>query len=164
MWHLRSLLLIGSTLISCSSRTTTVQAIDQEKIKEEVLAIHNASLRAHWERDPYYFIQNLSDDYITVSNAEIKKPTKDEIFSIFSNYLSKTTFLEYRDTHDPIIGYSADGSVAWLIAQVQVTGLRTNETNQMDTIRFKSAHISVFERQNEKWIRKTNVSTSVSLK
>ena len=152
-----TMILLSLAFLSCSAPSNEA-TVDTEKIRQEILAIHENSIQAHWDKNPAFFIKNLAEDYVTVSRGEIKKQTSDEIFIRFNNYLSKTDFLEYKDTHEPIVGFSKDGSVAWIIVQVQVTGLQKNEENKTDTIKFKSAWISLFEKQNDVWMMKTNVS------
>ena len=75
-----------------------------------------------------------------------------------SDYLNNTTFTEYRDLQEPIIGFSKDGSVAWSIVQVKVAGKRTIENGAERDLDFTCAWITLYERQGDKWLRLTEVS------
>jgi hypothetical protein len=75
-----------------------------------------------------------------------------------SDYLDHTTFTEYRDLQEPIIGFSKDGSVAWSIVQVKVAGKRTLNDGTERDLDFTSAWITLYERHADKWIRLGEVS------
>ncbi len=134
---------------------------DFDAYREEILALHKGSIDAHLNRDVDFFTRNVVDDYVVVSRADIFFPTKEETRAQFSNYLNRTTFSEYRDLRDPIIGFSEDGSLAWSIVQVKVAGMQAGEDDQEQAINFKSAWINLFKREGNEWIRLSNVSNVV---
>ena len=132
---------------------------DFNKLKSEILEIHKQEIAAHWNKDVTFFNKNISEDYVSVSRGEIRQPSKDEIESNFSNYLDNTTFLEYRDLQEPIIGFSDDGSVAWSIVRVKVSGIRKMNDGTERELDFICAWITLYKRQNDKWIRLGEVSS-----
>ena len=100
----------------------------------------------------------MAKDYLFVQNGEIQRPQKDEITTKMSDYLNNTTFTEYRDLQQPIIGFSKDGSVAWSIVQVKVAGKRKMDDGTERDLDFTCACITLYERQEDKWIRVAEVS------
>jgi hypothetical protein len=132
---------------------------DLEALRSEISRFHKTLLDAHWEKDVEFFTQDLSEDFLTVSEGEIRKPTLDDIYTTTSNYLNNTTFTEYRYLREPTIGISKDGSMAWSIAQVSVVGTRNMEDSSERDVDFICRWITVFERQDGKWIRRTEVSS-----
>lgn len=141
------------TLIGCRSWPDLVV------LKSEILELHQATIDAHWNKDVDFFIRDISDDYFSVSDGEITHPTKEAIKTRFSGYLHSTTFTEYRDLREPIIGVSKDGSMAWSIVQVKVTGERTMDDGSIRNLDFICAWITLYERQDNQWIRLGEVST-----
>ena len=135
------------------------QNIDFAALKEEILALHKASIDAHLEKNIPFFTQDVSDDFVTVSRGDIYKPTKEETNTMFTNYLENTEFSEYRDVQEPIVGYSHDGSIAWTIVQVKVIGKRKMNDGTVADLDFTSSWIMLYERQGEKWIRLVNASS-----
>ena len=131
---------------------------DFAALKEEILALHKASIDAHIEKNIPFFTQDVSDEFITVSKGEIYKPTKEETNAMFTNYLENTEFSEYRDLQEPIIGFSKDGSVAWIIVKVKVTGKRKMKEEEVD-LDFVSSWIMLYERQGDKWVKLVNASS-----
>ena len=127
-------------------------------LKEEILALHKASLDAHLEKNIPFFTQNVSDKFISVSRGEINKPSKEETTTMFTNYLENTEFSVYRDLQEPIIGFSKDGSVAWSIVQVKVSG-KQKINEEEEYLDFISSWIMLYERQGDKWVKLVNASS-----
>ena len=132
---------------------------DPEALRMEIADFHKALLDAHLQKDVDFFVQNLSEDYLSVSGGEIMEPTVEEIHSRFSNYLNNTTFTEYRDLREPIIGLSKDGSIGWSIVQVKVAGRRKLEEGGEVELDFICAWITLFERRGDRWLRMGEVSS-----
>ncbi|MHA2298604.1 MAG: hypothetical protein ACXADA_21435 [Candidatus Hodarchaeales archaeon] len=132
---------------------------DFESLRSEILAYHNAFIEAHLNKNVDFFVQDIADEYFSVSYGEIRKPTKEEIKSLFTNYLNNTVFTEYRDLSEPIINFSEDGSMAWSLVQVKVKGKQTVENESERDLDFICAWITLYKRQDDKWIRLGEVSS-----
>ena len=147
------LALVTVTVIGCQSSP------DVDALRTEILELHKAAIEAHWNKDVNFFEKDISEDYFSVGHGEIHKPTKEEITAQFSSYLNNTTFTEYRDLREPMIGFSKDGSTAWSIVQVKVAGKRAMDDGSEQDLDFTCAWITLYERQGETWIRLGDVST-----
>jgi len=141
------------SLIGCQSSP------DFEALTEELSEIHKKFIAAHLEKNVDFFVQDLAEDYLFVARGEISHPTTEEIRSDMSDYLNNTKFSEYRDTQEPIIGFSKDGSLGWSIVRVKVAGKRTMEDGSERDTDFICAWITLFERQGDRWIRLGEVSS-----
>ena len=128
-------------------------------LSQEILDLHKTEIDAHLNKDVDFFVQDISEDYLAVSGGEIRKPTLEETRLKFSNYLNNTVFAEYRDLCEPIIGFSKDGSLAWSIVQVKIVGRRTMDDGSEMDLDFTCAWITLYERQDDKWMRLADVST-----
>ena len=128
-------------------------------LSQEILDLHKTEIDAHLNKDVDFFVQDISEDYLAVSGGEIREPTLEETRLKFSNYLNNTVFAEYRDLCEPIIGFSKDGSLAWSIVQVKVVGRRTMDDGSERDLDFTCAWITLYERQDDKWMRLADVST-----
>jgi len=150
--------LIGFVLIAILLIFTGCkESPDQDKIREEILDLHKATIDAHLNKDVNFFVKDISDDYFSVGNGEIRYPAKNEISERFSNYLESTTFTNYKDLQEPVIGFSEDGTIAWSIVQVNVAGTRTMDDGESD-FDYTFAWITLYSRQGDKWIRLGEVS------
>ena len=132
---------------------------DFEAMKAEILDIHEKFIEAHLEKNVDYFVQDLAEDYVFVARGEITHPTAEEIRSNMSDYLNNTKFSEYRYTQEPLVGFSKDGSLGWSIVRVKVAGNRTLDDGTERETDFICAWITLFERQDNKWIRLGEVSS-----
>ena len=141
------------TFIGCQSSP------DFDSLRSEILDLHRTLIDAHWNKDIDFFTKDISQDYWSVGNGEIRRPTKEEITTQFTDYLNNTTFSEYRDLRDPIIGISKDGSMAWSIVEVKIAGKRRTDDGPERDLDFTCAWITLYERQDDTWIRLGEVST-----
>jgi hypothetical protein len=132
---------------------------DFDKLKSEITALHEAEIKAHWKKDVDFLIRDISDEYLSVSNGEIHNQTVEEIKNSFTSYLNNSDFSEYKDLREPIIGFSKDGSLAWAIFQIKVTGKHQMTDGSEGDLDFTCAWMTLFERQDDRWIRLTDVST-----
>jgi hypothetical protein len=132
---------------------------DFELYRSEIMTLHDKEIKAHLNNDVKFFVQDIAPDYIAVSFGEIRKPSIEEIRSQFTNYLNNTVFTKYEDIHEPIIKFSRDGSLAWAIWQVAVKGKRKSDDGSEKNLDFTCAWITLYGRQDDKWIRLTDVSS-----
>ena len=132
---------------------------DFNKLRSEILDLHKTTIDAHWKKDISFFTKDISDNYFSVGNGEIQHKPKKEITEQFTNYLNNTTFSEYRDLQEPIIGFSKDGSLAWSIVKVKIAGNRKMNDGAERELDFTCAWITLYEKQEDKWIRLGEVSS-----
>jgi hypothetical protein len=132
---------------------------DPEALRADILGLHKALIDAHLNKDVDFFVQDISEDYLSVSRGEIRAPTVAEIRATFDSYLNNTTFTEYRDLREPIVGYSKDGSIAWSIVQVRVAGRSAMSDGPEREFDSTWAWITLYERQGDRWIRLGEVSS-----
>ncbi|MCA9988669.1 MAG: nuclear transport factor 2 family protein [Anaerolineales bacterium] len=130
-----------------------------ETLKAELLALHQAGIQAHLDKDVDFFLQDIAPDYLSVGRGDIRRPTADAIRTQFSSYLGNTDFSEYADLSEPIVGISADGSMGWLIAQVKVSGQQQVGDGSVQPLDFVSAWLMLYERRDDRWVRLADVST-----
>lgn len=145
-------IILSIVLLGCHSRP------DFEALRSEIFELHKSTIEAHLNDNVDFLVQNLSGDFMSVSNGEIDYPTKEEVRSEFGSYLNNTEFSEYTDLREPIIGFSKDGSVAWSVVQVKVAGKREMEDGTQRDLDFTCAWITLYEREGSRWIKLAEVS------
>jgi len=132
---------------------------DIRKLREELLEHHRRSIQAHFEKDTEYLLHDLSPDFFAISNAEISHPTVEEQRAKFTDYLTQTSFKEYRNLVEPEIGFSDDCSLAWMNVKVKVSGIRVNHDGSSRSIEFTCAWLTLYRRVEDRWLRLGEVST-----
>lgn len=135
------------------------QSVDKEELKKEILAIHQDLIKAHLKKNPEFLIQNLSYNFVSVKNGDILHPSKQEMQANLSDYIYNTTFTEYKDLQDPIIGISDDGTVAWAIVKVLVQGERKLPDGTLRKIDFTCAWLTLYRKAGADWLVEAEVST-----
>ena len=106
-----------------------------------------------------FIIDDLGEDFFSMSNAEITYPSKMEQREQFTRYLNSTTFSEYTSLMEQEIGFSDDGSVAWGNYKVKVKGETLNEDGTRSNLDFVCAWLWLFRRVDDRWMRIGEVSS-----
>lgn len=149
------IVLLFSILFSLSSCRSNP---DFEKLRAEILKLHQENINAHWQKNADYFTKNLAEEFVQVQNGEIKRPGKNELKKRMKNYLDNTSFTEYKDLMEPIIDFSEDGTIGWSIVQVKVTGTNLDADGRERNLNFICAWITLYERKGDSWLKVTEVS------
>ena len=136
-----------------------VETRDFETLRQEILEHHRRAIQAHWDKDVDFLVGDMSDDFFSVSNGEIRHPGREEARATFTDYLTHTTFTEYRDLVEPEVGFSDDGSVAWANVQVKVSGIRRDDDGSTRPMGFTCAWLTLYRRVGDGWTRIGEVST-----
>lgn len=121
-------------------------------------ALHARVLRAHLESNTAMLIGNDAGDFVVANRGEITRPTLDERRARFSHYLGSTRFEVYRDLVEPVVEVSADGTLGWVIAQVEAKGMQTGEDGKDVPIAFVCAWIELYRKEDGRWRSVGNVS------
>lgn len=158
MMKKRIITLISISIFSSIALWGCCSQPDYEALRSEILELHRKNIEAHLNKDIEFFVQNLSDDFMSVSGGEIDFPTKEDIRSNFSSYLNSTEFSQYADLREPIVGFSKDGSVAWSVVQVRVAGKQTADDGTEKDMDFTCAWITLYQREGDRWIKLAEVS------
>jgi len=136
--------------------TATANAERSEDIAE-ILAAHAAILQAHRDNDVDLLMNGAAEEYTLVTRGEVVYPTIGERAARFAEYFGMTEFSKYEDSIPPIVQVSEDGSLAWLIARVSVSGIQT-VGEQEHSLDFVSAWIELYEKRDGHWVQTGNVS------
>ena len=125
---------------------------------ELLRALHAKVMRAHLESRIAILMEDEAPDYVVANRGAISRPTLDERRVKLRPYLRRTAFDMYRDAVDPIVTVSADGTLGWVIVQVEARGVETTVDGDTEPIAFTSAWIELYEKRKGKWLRVGNVS------
>jgi len=121
-------------------------------------ALHEKVLRAHRQGNAELIVEDEAPDYVQGNRGEIKRPTLQERSARFRDYLGSTRFEVYRDVVEPIVRVSSDGTLGWVIVQVEARGVQTKPGGPSEPLEFVSAWIELYERREGRWYRVGNLS------
>ncbi len=92
-----------------------------------------------------------ADEYVSVNGGRVTFPSSDDRRQAREPYLASATFTAYQDLRRPVVRVSEDGSLGWLIAEVQVQGAQRGEDGRETPIDAIWAWVELYERGPEGW-------------
>jgi hypothetical protein len=95
---------------------------------------------------------------VQANKGVISHPSLEERRERFRAYLGSTRFEVYRDVADPVVRVSDDGTLGWVIVQVEARGVQTQADGRTEPLQFTSAWIELYEKRGGRWVRTGNVS------
>lgn len=155
--HRRNIAVFGMlalALTSCAPGTDRRGAEDEAQL----LLLHEEAMRAHRESNVDLILKAEEDDYVVSSRGEVSHPNREERRQFLGPYLESTRFSVYRDLIPPVVKVSADGSLGWVVVQVEAKGEQTQPDGTVAPLEFVSSWISLYEKRNGRWVGIGNVS------
>lgn len=124
---------------------------------DELRALHERVLEAHRAGDVNAWMAIEADPYVSANGGRITFPDAAQRRAAREPYLRSTTFTAYRDLRPPIVRISADGSLGWVIAEVEVRGTQVSDGAETP-VEAVWAWIELYEKQAGQWRIVGNVS------
>jgi hypothetical protein len=135
------------------------RSADVAAITSEVRALHRAAVEAHLKKDVGFLTRNYAERYFAVRDGEVSFPGRRETAAGLADYLNNTTFSEYRELAEPMVGCSRDGSLVWAVGRVKVKGVRRTADGSQRPVDFTCAWLTLYERRGGELVRLGDVST-----
>jgi hypothetical protein len=132
--------------------------VDLEAEKAALLAMHQGVLQAHLDGDVDAWMALEAEAYTSGNRGEITFPTKAERRSWRQPYLAATTFTAYRDLEPPIVEVSDDGTLGWVIVQVEIAGSQAQEDGSTVPVEAVYAWVELYRKIAGEWKMVGNLS------
>jgi len=117
----------------------------------ELRRLHEELIRAHVEGDADLWMSLEADSVVSVNGGRVTYPARDMRRAQREAYLGDAEFSAYRDLRDPTVRVASDGSLAWLIAEVEVDGTATNAEGVREGFHDVWAWVELYERSDAGW-------------
>jgi hypothetical protein len=134
------------------------RAADRAADEAALRALHRTVLTAHLEGKVEPWMATEADRIVQANNGVISYPEKAARAAGRSDYLARTRFTVYRDLRDPIVSLSADGTLGWLLAEVETKGVQRGDDGVETPVDATWAWIELYEKQAGAWRGVGNVS------
>ncbi len=148
-------ILVLLSMLVCSGCST---GIDRGVEVAALEAIHESILEAHRVGDADSWMATEADTVVSANSGEVSFSSATERHAMRDRYLSSTTFSVYRDLRPPIVMVSEDGTLGWVIAEVEIKGMRSSEGKAEAPVEGVWAWIELYEKQGGVWKGVGNVS------
>jgi hypothetical protein len=150
-------LVLALPFLGCT-RADLSEKVDRTDDRAALLAAHQRILDAHLNDDLEDWLALEADTVVVGNRGELQVVEKAATAPRRRAYLADTEFEIYRDLQPPIVRVAADGSVGWVVAQVEVVGTRALPSGAapIDDV---WAWVELYEKKPEGWRLVGNVST-----
>jgi hypothetical protein len=156
---MRALAFLAPFLLAACAAFDEVEAPRSSAADEQaLLRLHEAGLKAHMDRNVDALLATHADDFVLLNRGEVTSPSKVELRAFLGPYLEATTFEHYRDAVKPIVKVSRDGSLGWVIAQVEARGSSARQGGRQP-LEFVVAWIELYEKRSGEWVGIGNASS-----
>lgn len=126
---------------------------------QKLLRRHRAIMDAHLFGQADKMSGFSGDAAVILSEGEVYEMTGAAFISGFERMLSNRDYTVYDDLIRPKVNISADGSLGWVIAQVEAKGLRLDTGGKPSgPLSFVCAWIELYEKADGQWKLVGNVS------
>lgn len=143
----RSIFLPLLLMFGCSDSNSW----SEEQARKEILELHHAQRTFHFEGDSVAFVNQLSDQFISVNRGVISSPDKSSMISRYHRYFSSVDFQAWDDQAEPIIRFSADGTMAYAIVDKLVVVSYPAEDDSLITDSTHFAWTTIYRHTPEGW-------------
>lgn len=140
-------LILFFSLISCSENV--VVNLDDDTAK--ILALHHAQREYHFNKDSVAFVNQQSDNFISVNRGEITRPSKEETLARYNKYFSSVEFVQWDDISEPIIKFSDDASMAYTIVDKMVVVSYLDENGEKIESESHFAWMTIYKKYGDEW-------------
>jgi hypothetical protein len=160
--RLQALAVFAGLLCLAPGRSVASRATPdiQAAAEAELLALHQADRRAHYDRNVEALTSNLAEKFTHVADGKIMVDPPGEIRKRFTEYFRNARFTAWDDLEPPIVRASADGRMGWMIVRVKIAYTKTAASGKASSEETTMAWISTYEKRHGKWIHVANASTA----
>lgn len=117
----------------------------------KILKLHQDQRKYHFNKDSVAFMNQLSNNFISVNKGRITFPTRQETLSRYHRYFSSVDFIKWDDVTDPIIQISDDRTLAYTIVDKIVIVSFTNENGMTIEDSTHFAWAAIYRKYDGDW-------------
>ncbi len=125
-----------------------------EELKRALLTEY----KAHIEKNAPLLVASFSDSFVSVDRGRINFPGREESLKRFESYFGKVNFIKWDYVEPPVIRFSNDHSLAYVIVQKQVILEIRSNPGKFDTTHF--AWTGIYRQENKTWKLECMTSTN----
>lgn len=132
----------------------------RQEDEEQLRSLHTSIIQAHLENRLDDWMSIEATDYVSANGGRVSFPSLQERRVSRAAYLEGATFTRYRDLRDPVVRVSEDGSLGWLVAEVEVAGTLKQDDGSAEAFEQVWAWIELYARTPDGWKLVGNASNA----
>lgn len=123
-----------------------------EADEDHLRRLHHQLLQAHLEGDVEAWMAIEADSgYVSVNGGYVRFPSAAARREGRAAYLREATFSVYRDLREPLVRLSTDGTLGWLIVEVEVQGTLPDSTGAPAPFHDVWAWVELYQKTEAGW-------------
>jgi hypothetical protein len=131
----------------------------QQQGETELLALHQADRRAHFDHNSNALLAHCADSLLDVRVGTINRRTCEDVRAKFADYFRHANFSAWDDVEPPIVRVSSDGRMGWMIVRVRIAYTDTDSPGRKAVHYTTMAWMSAYEKRNGTWVMTAVTST-----
>ncbi|ANM31432.1 hypothetical protein ABI59_20425 [Acidobacteria bacterium Mor1] len=131
-------------------------AADEAILRE----LHATVIRAHLENDVDRWLATEAESFVSANRGEIRYLDGETRRQMREPYLGSVRFTTYRDLREPIVEVSDDGTLGWVIVEVELDGTHTAGDGSETPVQGVFAWIELYRKIDGRWLCVGNVSNA----
>jgi hypothetical protein len=133
---------------------------DTNAAKAELLALHQADRRAHFQHDIDALLGRHPADFVYVRDGKVElQATNDSMRKTLTEYFRRAEFTAWDDLQPPIVHVSPDGQMGWMIVRLRLAYTDTDSAGKKKQGQSVIAWMDAYEKRGGKWFNVANAST-----
>lgn len=123
-------------------------------MEAELRRRHEVQREAHLGADADRLVSLFADDFVSVQDGVVSRPSRAQSRARFQRYFDLVTFLAWDDIEEPVIELAADGSLATILVRKRVH--LTHPGGEEETV---FAWLETWRHRDDRWELAMVVST-----
>ena len=132
----------------------------QAEATQQILALHELQRTYHFDKMSKELVAQLSNDHISVNRGNISSPSKAQMEERFTNYFKAVDFEKWDDLQEPVIRFSDDISMAYVIVDKEVIVKYPDEAGDLQRERTKFSWVAIYRKHGAEWQMDCMASTN----
>jgi hypothetical protein len=160
----RTLLISATAALTLLATPSRLYAQDsttaaQRQGVAELLAIHKADRRAHFDRDVAAMVGQIGPELLDVRDGRVTRLPRDSVRAHFAAYFRTAKFLAWDDLEPPVVEVSPDGQNAWMVVRTRIAYDETNAAGTTVPHQSTEAWMSAYHKRAGRWVLVAVTST-----
>jgi ketosteroid isomerase-like protein len=118
---------------------------------DELRRLHAREREGHLNKDAALMASLFADDFVSVQDGEVARPSREASRERFERYFSRVAFLAWDDEAEPVIELSADATLATILVRKRVHVTYRDDDGQPAEGLTHFAWVEVWRRHEERW-------------